>query len=101
MRLTLQFFDGCPNWHVARERLGEALRGFGRDEASVELQRVESEEDAERLSFRGSPTILIDGRDPFAVADAPVGFSCRVYVTDDGFDGSPSVAQLREVLAGR
>src|SRR3546814_7368074 len=29
------------------------------------LERVESPEDAERLRFVGSPTILIDGRDPF------------------------------------
>lgn len=65
----------------------------------MELERVESEVEADRLSFRGSPTILIDGRDPFAVEDAPVGFSCRVYLTDVGYEGSPSVAQLREVLS--
>jgi hypothetical protein len=36
--------------------------------ASVEpiLERLETSEDADRLHFIGSPTILVDGRDPFA-----------------------------------
>lgn len=96
--MTLRYFDGCPNWQIAREQLKDALRALGRDD-QVELERVESDEEAERLSFRGSPTILIDGHDPFAVEDAPVGLSCRIYLTDSGYNGSPSVAQLREALS--
>jgi hypothetical protein len=42
--------------------------------------------------------MLINGVDPFADPDAPVGLSCRVYRTDDGPAGSPTVEQLLAVL---
>jgi hypothetical protein len=94
--ITLQYFDGCPNWKVAQDRLREVLPPG----AEVTYERVETFEDAQRLVFRGSPTVLIDGRDPFA-ADAPeIGLSCRVYQTDAGLEGAPSVVQLRSALGG-
>ena len=49
--------------------------------------------------MHGSPTLLVDGRDPWADAEAPVGLACRIYRTEAGAEGSPSVAQLAEVLA--
>ncbi|WP_040493594.1 hypothetical protein, partial [Ilumatobacter nonamiensis] len=60
---------------------------------------VDTPEEAERTRFRGSPSILVDGVDPFTDADAPVGLSCRMYQTPDGLAGSPTLDQLREVLA--
>jgi hypothetical protein len=62
---------------------------------------VNSVEDAERLGFLGSPTVLIDGADPFAEPDATPSLSCRVYRTVQGPAGSPTVEQLVSVLAGR
>ena len=66
---------------------------------TVERVEVTSPEDAERLSFRGSPTVLVDGLDPFADPSAPVGLSCRVSATPEGLRGSPTVEQLVQVLA--
>ncbi len=57
-----------------------------------------TEDEAERLRFRGSPTILIDGVDPFAEEEAPFGLSCRIYQTDRAMEGSPSVTQLLDAL---
>jgi len=54
---------------------------------------------AERIGFRGSPTILVDGRDPFATGIEPIGMSCRVFRTEQGAQGAPTEAQLRKVLA--
>ncbi len=48
-----------------------------------------------RRTLRSSPTVLIDGVDPFADPDAPVGLSCRVYRTAGGVEGSPTLEQLR------
>jgi len=62
------------------------------------LERVETDEVAERLQFVGSPTVLIDGRDPFAGAEGTFGLACRVYQTPDGLAGSPTLEQLREAL---
>jgi hypothetical protein len=46
----------------------------------------------------GSPSLLIEGRDPFATPAARTGLACRVYSTPDGLAGSPTVAQLKEVF---
>ena len=53
--------------------------------------------DAAVEGFHGSPTILIDGTDPFPVADGTTVAS-RLYFTDAGLEGAPSVRQLEEVL---
>ncbi len=93
MDVVLQYFDDCPNWREAAEHL-EVLVGEVPG-LVVSLQRVETGDDAERASFRGSPSILIDGVDPFGPDDAPVGLACRVYPTPDGPAGSPTLEQLR------
>jgi hypothetical protein len=44
-------------------------------------------------------TPLTGGRDdPFFECDPPVGFSCRVYRTEAGLAGSPTVEQLVAVM---
>ncbi len=90
MDVALLYFDGCPNWTVAADRLRSALRAVGADDG-VRLQRVTTPEEAERLAFRGSPTVLVDGEDPFADPAAPVGLSCRVFRTPAGLARAPTV----------
>lgn len=98
IQVTLLYFEGCPNWETTYRQL-ETLSV----ELDFELDRrqIDTPEDAERLAFHGSPTVLVDGRDPFAAGDEPVGLSCRVYVTDAGLAGAPTEHQLREALASR
>jgi hypothetical protein len=98
--VSLLYFDGCPNWRVADERLREALVRVGQPDAPIKYLTVTTSEQADVLRFRGSPTVLITGRDPFLDGDAPVGLSCRVYRTGDGLVGSPTVEQLVEALGG-
>ncbi|WP_116452083.1 thioredoxin family protein [Blastococcus litoris] len=98
MDVTLLYFDGCTTWQVADQRLQEALARAGRDDVRVQRRLVSTPEQAEAARFRGSPTVLVDGRDPFANPAAPVGLSCRVYRTADGLAGSPTVDQLLAVL---
>ncbi|MDW3219464.1 MAG: thioredoxin family protein [Acidimicrobiales bacterium] len=99
MDVTLLYFDDCPNWLVADARLG-ALAAEHPD-LSITRHVVDTPEEAERTRFRGSPSILLDGVDPFADPDDPVGLSCRVYQTPDGPAGSPTLDQLRAVIAAR
>lgn len=96
--VILRYFDGCPNWQTAYERLRAVLRDEGMAEVEPMLERVETPEDAERLRFAGSPTILIDGVDPFEIAGAAFGLTCRVYRTSEGLAGSPTGEQLRAAL---
>ncbi|MGN6331459.1 MAG: DF family (seleno)protein [Motilibacteraceae bacterium] len=97
MTVTLLYFPGCPNWQTADANLRAALDETGAD-VTVQRRVVDSVEDAERHGFLGSPTILIDGRDPFAEPGAVPGLSCRVYRTQAGVAGAPTVAQLRAAL---
>jgi hypothetical protein len=69
MNVTPRYFEGCPDWRTAHDRLQEALRAEGMADAEPVLERVETAEEAERLRFIGSPTLLMDGRDPFAGAE--------------------------------
>ena len=96
MDVTLLYFDGCPNWQTTDKRLSELADEFG---FAVTRRKVETPEQAEVEGFRGSPTVLVDGRDPFAEGDEPVGLSCRVYRTPEGLAGAPTDEQLRAVLS--
>lgn len=97
MEITLQYFDGCPNWEVTAAHLNELI-DQQHVTASLHLHLIDTPEAAEEHAFRGSPTVLVDGVDPFADPDAPVGLSCRVYVTPQGLVGSPTRDQLLEAL---
>ncbi|KQY47989.1 hypothetical protein [Cellulomonas sp. Root137] len=99
MDVLLRYFDGCPNWRLAEQRLRTALDGTGHGDVAIVLERVETSSDAGRVGFTGSPTILLDGVDPFGHPGAPAGLSCRLYPTADGLAGSPSVDQLVEALS--
>lgn len=98
MDVELLFFDGCPNWRTADQRLREALRQAGHADVAVRHRRIETPEQAEAAGFAGSPTVLVDGADPFAEHAGPAGLSCRVYQTPQGPAGSPTVAQLLDAL---
>ncbi len=97
MAITLLYFDDCPNWKIADERL--AAIAAERADLRVSRHLVETLEEAERVGFHGSPSILVNGVDVFADPDAGVGLSCRVYRTPDGLAGAPTVDQLRAALA--
>lgn len=96
MDVTLLYFDDCPNWKVADQRLSAIAAD--RADVMVTRLRVETVEEAERVGFHGSPSILVDGVDVFAEPGAGVGLSCRVYRTPDGLAGAPTVEQLRVAL---
>ena len=98
MLVTLLYFDGCPSWHTADANLRDALGRIDDADIRVERRQVTTPEQAVAEGFRGSPTVLVDGRDAFADPDAPVGLSCRVYRTPDGLVGAPTVEQLVEAL---
>lgn len=98
MDVALLYFEDCPHWKTVQEHL-IVLAGEIPDLVFTR-HLVDTAEEAERVGFRGSPSVLVDGVDVFADPDAPVGLSCRIYQTPAGAAGSPTLDQLREVLAG-
>lgn len=111
MQVKILYFTGCPNWQTTADRVLTVLAELGRADVAVQAEDVQR---ASPLSsaWAGSPTLLLDGRDPFAAADGPRAAidsglnlvpsaardACRMYVTPNGLEGAPSVDQLRTAL---
>ncbi|MCH8223095.1 MAG: DUF2703 domain-containing protein [Chloroflexi bacterium] len=90
MKIELQWFEGCPNHHAAREILDDVLAAKNVD-AKVELIEVPDLETGERVKFPGSPTIRINGVDVDPDYEDTGDYTprCRVYMTPDGYKGVP------------
>lgn len=96
MRLTILHVPDCPNVATLQDRVKQASDG---DAVEFTLRVVDNEELAAELGMAGSPTLLVDGVDPFAEPGRSVGVSCRLYRDETGhLSGAPSLAQLRRVL---
>lgn len=67
-------------------------------DVTVSRTVIDTDDAATAVSFRGSPTVHVDGVDPFADPSAPVGLSCRLYPTPVGYAGSPTLDQLRAAV---
>ena len=101
MKIEILYFDGCPTYGAAEKTVRGVLAEQG-IEAGVELVAVNTDEEAQRLRFPGSPTIRVDNRDLFPMADrAGYALGCRMYATPDGLKGSPTAEMVRVALADR
>jgi hypothetical protein len=100
--VTLLYFDGCPTYRVAEETLREVLSEEGLEDVAVDLVAVNTDDEARRTKFPGSPTIRVGGQDLFPVPErGDYRLGCRVYTTPDGLSGSPTKDMLRAVLHRR
>ena len=99
MRMEILYFDGCPTYRAAEKSVREVLDGRGIPE-EVELVAVDTDEEARRLRFPGSPTLRIDGIDLFPVGERrDWRLGCRVYATSEGLRGSPTAEMIEEALS--
>ena len=97
MEIQILYVPDCPNLALARARLEKALERCGAA-PSLQEMAVNTADEADRAGMRGSPTILVDGRDPFDTSEG-TSLSCRLYATPAGIEGAPSVDQLVAVLS--
>lgn len=100
-RVELLYFDGCPNYKTTLRDLEEIVKQEGLD-VRVTLVRVESEEEAKRLRFLGSPTVRVNGVDiePGARESGEFGLGCRIYRVGGRMLGSPAREMLSIALKG-
>src|SRR6516162_1213509 len=97
MELTLLTVPACPSAALFEERLAAAL--VGHPDVVVQRREIADEREAAEAGMRGSPTLLIDGVDPFAAPGQLPSLSCRLYRDASGrAGGAPPVAALRRVL---
>jgi len=91
IKIEIQHFRGCPNSSEMIHRVKEAIKGSEEKIEYIEVL-VESNELAEKLKFRGSPTVLINGED-FEGREEPksASLNCRVYEK-----GVPEVEKIRK-----
>jgi hypothetical protein len=61
------------------------MEELGLDPGAIEATEIHTQDDAERLSFIGSPTIRVEGMDiDPSGAEEPAALTCRVYRRRDG-----------------
>jgi hypothetical protein len=98
VRVSFLYYEECPSHNLALERLREVMAEEGIS-SEVEVLKVESEDQARRLSFIGSPTIRIDGRDIDPPSNPRSALTCRVYrLEDDRISPLPSKDMIRRTL---
>lgn len=97
MKVELLVVPDCPNELPAHALAVAALAELDLA-VSVITTVIADDAAAQARGFTGSPTFLIDGRDPFAEPDASVGVACRVYRTPSGLAGVPTLEELTSAL---
>jgi hypothetical protein len=99
MRVELLYWDGDPSYMTARQRLVEVLTEDA-FETAIQMIAVNSIEDAEFLSFPGSPTIRIDGQDIYPEGAGEVGLYLREYPAEEHV-GARSAANAADAVPGK
>ncbi|GAB3947511.1 hypothetical protein GCM10029976_076910 [Kribbella albertanoniae] len=95
MNLEVLHVPDCPNLAPMLERLAEVT------DLPVDTRLIDNDADAAHFGMAGSPTLLVDGIDPFtAPGTCECGVSCRLYRDETGrIVPAPSAEQLRDALA--
>ena len=89
IKIELQHFTGCPNAPILIEGIKEVIRDF--DNIDYKEVIVDSNEQAEEVKFRGSPTLLINGEDfENQLEPESPALSCRYYI-----NGLPGVEDIK------
>lgn len=106
--LSVELFvvPDCPHEPAAAQLLRTALDDVGLTRTPFQTTVIATQQQAEQCGFLGSPTIRINGDDPFRQRALPHGgqgraqsaLACRVYPTPTGPAGLPPLADLRKAL---
>jgi hypothetical protein len=98
MELALLTVPGCPGAAAFEELLAAAVADH--PGAVVHRREISDEYAAAETGMCGSPTLLINGVDPFAQPGQEPGLSCRLYRDAEGrLTPLPSADALRQALA--
>lgn len=83
--IEVQYVADCPNLPVLLERLTAVTCGH----VDIRLREVNPDTPLP-AGFSGSPTLLINGQNPYGSADPVAGVTCTLHI--------PSVSELKGVL---
>jgi hypothetical protein len=95
------YWEDCPSHPEALARLQQVMSEEGVKE-TVTIIRIDSEQDAAREHFPGSPTIRIDGADIQPEGAGTAALACRTYITESGrISPLPTATMIRRALQMR
>ncbi len=93
IKIEVQYFNGCPNSEAVLKMVKEFVE---KSELKIEFKEilVETQEDAEKYKFRGSPTILINGKDVEGVEESKTpSLACRANA-----NGLPNKNDIKNII---
>jgi len=96
-KIELLYFEDCPSW-LATKQILQVVMDQLKIDAEITLKRIETNADAVRHKFPGSPTIRLDGKDLFPVDYSDFALGCRVYTTPEGLQGVPTEEMVKTAL---
>lgn len=88
----------CPNEAPAAQVLRRALDDVGLTTVQFTTRVVNDQDEAEQIGFTGSPSVFIDGRDPFTEPGQRPALACRLYRDDAAISGVLPLVGLRRAL---
>jgi len=94
MEINLLYFDGCPSWKKALSQLQIAALKEKLD-TQINLIEVKSAQEATDVNFLGSPSFQVNGQDLWPEGRQSYSMNCRVYKTNEGLIGWPTIEMLR------
>ena len=93
LQIQVQYIKNCPNSEPMLMRIKDAIAKYDGEVEYSEII-VESNSTADKIKFRGSPTLLINNEDfeGLPEIDSP-GLTCRYYA-----NGLPTTDEILSVL---
>lgn len=94
VKVEVLHVPGCPNLAPMVERLRQVA------DLPVTTRQIRTDAEAAAAGMTGSPTLLINGADPFRTSSGcDCAVACRIYLDEHGQAVPvPSIAQLRDAL---
>ena len=99
MKVELLYVRDCPNHLPTLEVIRSVLRDENLPQEVTQIEVADAGR-AGKLSFQGSPTVRVNGKDvepglnPFPV----YGVSCRTYFVDGRLGGIPARVWIRDAI---
>lgn len=98
IKIELLYFEDCPSWKNGLDNLKSALSSEGLDNSEVQLVLIKNDFAADKERFLGSPSFRLNGQDLWPEKRNSYFLGCRIYATENGMRGYPSIDMIRNKL---
>jgi hypothetical protein len=98
MDVELLVMADCPHESEAADLLRRALDDTGLSSTRFDTRVIRDLSEAQQAGFVGSPTILINGADPFRLPGSQPALACRIYRCAGRKSPLPELRPLRRAL---